>query len=210
MNRVVIFLFLIFAVSCTAQINVRIKGADNKTLYLQYFTINGYQKIDSASVIDKVVSFPVSEKTPPGMYIIGDGKTGFEFFLNENQLLFETVWNSFQDSLKIISSLENKVYSPIPTKRDKAYMHLDLLNQVLTYYDSGTDYYLTTLLEFTNTQDRFSSWTDSVINSAPKALVSHYIRADIKPYISPGLNLKPTKSFSRSIGSIKWIGMIIL
>ena len=129
------------------------------------------------------------------MYMIGDGKEGLEIILNEPGIRFETLWGSLQDSLKIISSLENKMYMLYQQKRDKAYLHLDLLNQVLAYYDPATEYYRITLQEFTGMQERFSQWIDSVVRSNSTAMVSHYIKADVKPIIAPGLTLAAQKQF---------------
>ena len=198
MNKYFILLFLFSAISAVAQINTRIKGATGKVFYLQSFSANGYQKLDSAWITGEMVSFPVNGKTPPGMYMVGNGKEGFEFILDEPALQFETMGNSLKDSLKVILSGENKIFALYKLKRDKAYLQLDLLNQVLVYYDPSTEYYHLTLREFTATQDRFILWTDSIIKSQPNAFISHFIRADRKPNITPGLKLAEQKEFFRN------------
>jgi thiol-disulfide isomerase/thioredoxin len=207
MNQAILLVFILFAVSSTAQIKVKIKGGARHTYYLESFSINGYQKIDSSNLISDLLTFQVTEKTPPGMYRIGDSKEGFEFLLNEPEVQFETSSNAFQDSLKVIVSHENQVYTFYQKSRDKAYLHLDLLNQVLAYYDPATEYYHTTLNEFTGLQDRFFKWTDSVIQSSPNALVSHFIRADIKPKIEPGLALNAQKKFFQAhwFDNVDWM-----
>jgi thiol-disulfide isomerase/thioredoxin len=194
-KRNLLILFFFLALSGTAQVLVRIKGEQGNMMYLTSFTINGYQKLDSTKMIGNQFMFPVTAKTPPGIYRIGNGKSDFEFILNEPSLQFETVGNALQDSLRVISSAENVLFEIYRKMRDKAYMQLDLLNQVLAYYDPLTGYYKTTLDEFTSNQDRFFDWTDSVITSHPESFIAHYIKADIKPRIQPGLNVGQQKLF---------------
>ncbi len=190
-----------------SQITVNIKDGEKKTLYLQTFTLSGYQKMDSAKVIDGVLTFQVTSITAPGVYMIGDGKNGFDFILNEKELIFSTSWPQMQENLKVIKSEENLIWQLYRKKRDQSYLHLDLLNQVLVYYDPQTAYYSTTLKEFTGMQEGLSSWTDSLIASRPESYVAHYIRADRKPSIPPGLELNEQKAYFREhwFDGINWM-----
>jgi thiol-disulfide isomerase/thioredoxin len=207
MKSIIIILFILSAFTSSAQVIIKINSATNKVYYLQAFTLNGYQKLDSAGVIGNQVTFPLSANTPPGMYMMGNGDEGFKFILNEPELKFETAGNALQDSLKVIQSEENKTFILYQQKRDKAYMQLDVLNQVLLYYDPSTQYYHTTLIEFITTQEEFTFWTDSILKMQPNAFVSHLIRADRKPTIPPGLNLAQQKEYFRNhwFDGIDWM-----
>jgi thiol-disulfide isomerase/thioredoxin len=190
-----IFLLIYFA--SKAQITVKVTSGEGKTLYLQSFSLSGFQKTDSATVLGKVVTFPTASTAAlsPGMYMIGDNKQGFRFILNESELEFRTVYPFMEDSLVIVKSFENSILHEYELIRDKAYQRLDMLNQVLAVYDPGSEFYRTTLQEFMNVQEKFERWTDSIRKKYPSAYVSHYIRADKKPFIVPGLKLAAQKQF---------------
>jgi thiol-disulfide isomerase/thioredoxin len=179
------------------QIKVSINNSGGKTLYLQTFTLAGYQKIDSARVTNGEVTFQVTTKTPPGVYMIGDGKNGFDFILNEKEIHLSTSWPQMQENLNVLLSDENLIWQDYRKKRDQSYLHLDLLNQVLVYYDPHTNYYTATLKEFTGIQETFRHWTDSIITVRSGSFVASYIRADRKPVIPPGLKLNEQKLFFR-------------
>jgi len=197
-KKLVLFLFpLLSSIAIQAQITVHVRNGEGKKLYLQTFSLSGFLKTDSATVSGNVVTFPLTDRTPPGMYMISDGKDGFEFILNEPEIFFETVWRHLNDSLEIARSVENKLLELYRGKRDKSYLHLDLLNQVLVYYDPETEYYKATEKEFTGMQQRFIAWSDSVIRANPTAYVSRYIRSDRKPSIPLGLKLNEQKDFFR-------------
>lgn len=196
---IVIFSAFIILISerSFCQIKVSVKDRDGISLYLHTFTLSGYQKIDSARVTNGEVTFQITTKTPPGVYMIGDGKNGFDFILNEKEIRFSTSWPQMQENLKVLLSDENLIWQDYLKKRDQSYLHLDLLNQVLVYYDPITTYYATTLKEFAGIQESFRHWTDSIITVQPGSFVARYIRADRKPFIPPGLSLNEQKLFFR-------------
>ncbi len=185
---ITLFVFFVFGLFSYAQITASIKGASEKWLYLQTFTLSGYQKIDSARSIDGEFIFPITARTSPGVYMIGDGKNGFDFILNEKEIRFSTSWPQMQENLKVLQSDENVVWQQYRKERDQSYLHLELLNQVLVYYNPKAAYYAITFKEFTGIQEDFRDWTDSLISVQPKSYVARYINADRKPFIPPGLD----------------------
>ena len=199
--------FYLTLIAARAQITVHVGNGEGRKIYLQTFSLSGYAKTDSALISGKVATFPFKGEILPGMYMIGNGKDGFEFILNEKELVFQTDWHHLKDSLKVIKSHENKLLEAYKEKRDKSYLHLDLLNQVLVYYDPETEYYKATQKEFTGMQERFIAWTDSIIQANPNAYVSRYIHADRKPSIPLGLKLNEQKEFFREhwFDGIDWM-----
>ncbi|MBK7030501.1 MAG: redoxin domain-containing protein [Bacteroidales bacterium] len=192
---ITLFVFFVFGLFSYAQITASIKGASEKWLYLQTFTLSGYQKIDSARSIDGEFIFPITARTSPGVYMIGDGKNGFDFILNEKEIRFSTSWPQMQENLKVLQSDENVVWQQYRKERDQSYLHLELLNQVLVYYNPKSAYYAITFKEFTGIQEDFRAWTDSLISAQPESYVARYIKADRKPSIPPGLEMNEQKTY---------------
>lgn len=194
---VLFLLFYLTSIAARTQITVHVGNGEGKKIYLQTFSLSGYVKTDSAIISGKAATFPFRGDLVPGIYMIGNGKDGFEFILNEKELILETDWHHLKDSLKVVKSEENRLLGIYKEKRDKSYLHLDLLNQVLVYYDPQTEYFKATQKEFTGMQERFIAWSDSLTRANPNAYVSRYIRSDRKPSIPLGLKLNEQKEFFR-------------
>ncbi|NVO20484.1 MAG: AhpC/TSA family protein [Bacteroidetes bacterium] len=189
--------FVVTYFTGNSQVNVTIRNAPVSNYYLQSFSINGYKKIDSVVIKDNKLVFQIPQPFQAGIYQVGDGKSNFDFILDEPSIEMETYGNALQDSLKIIKSPENLLYRQYQQRRDKIYMQMDLLNQVLQYYDHSTEFYQTTLHEFTSIQDGFFRWIDSISHLNDNSFLVHYIKTDIKPRISAGMSLSDQKKFFR-------------
>ncbi|MBK7214097.1 MAG: redoxin domain-containing protein [Bacteroidales bacterium] len=190
-------LILLVYLPSFAQITVNVKGANNRMLYLQSFSLSGYQKIDSARVISGRLVYNPKADLHPGMYAIGDSKYSFQFIVKEPEIEFTTCWPQLQDSLKVVRSKENLIYQNYLKFRDDSYLKLETLNQLLSVYSPSDSFYHTALAEFVLVQSGLAKWTDSVNRLNPDSYVARYINADQKPAIAPGLNIVAQKSFFR-------------
>ena len=125
----------------------------------------------------------------PGMYRFYWSKEGnIDLLWNRENIRFSTTDANPDDSLKIISSAENKIYKTYITIDRLAQARLQLLAPVLDFYPVHDAFYQATALEFENIQLRQEHFLDSIGAVAPRSFALKMTRTMQGPYIPSALN----------------------
>lgn len=194
MKRTVLSLFLLLApvVIMMAQYSIRIQvdSMPNRKAFLLEFIGVNTQLVDSARVeADGRFQFLLPENAHPGMYRIVVGPNNFwDILFNREPVELRTHYASLVDSLKVISSEDNKLL--------KEYMHFyitlnrksEALQQLLRLYPASDPFHrqLRTELQKINQTDQ-ESISREIIAKNPGSYAARFLKAELSPAIPADL-----------------------
>ncbi len=98
---------------CQYKIHITVDSMPTPKAYLLEFKgANANNIIDSARVTGTGnIDFVLDENTHPGMYrVVMGGRTWLDFIFNKEDINLHTYFNTPADSLRVIESLENKLF----------------------------------------------------------------------------------------------------
>lgn len=125
----------------------------------------------------------------PGMYRVLWAKEGsVDLVWNQEDVVFSTTSKNPEDSLQIISSLENKInlsYSKLDrTNQSK----LQLLIPVVDYYPVKDAFYASVASELETTQKSQQQYLDSLVKLYPRSFAVRVAKVYQTPFLAAGLN----------------------
>jgi len=135
------------------------------------------------------VSFTMKARAIPGLYRLSWGKDRFlDLVWNREDVVFSTVAESPADSMKIFSSIENRLYY--------YYLRLDRMNQaklevlmpVIAYYPQKNQFYSEVADEYENTQKSQEKIFDSISRLYPESYSVRIFRNLQTPFLPAALS----------------------
>jgi peroxiredoxin len=195
------YLFLLLLVSCGLaqaqnKIDGTIRGYDGKLIFLM--SIYG----EKTKAIDSVVpdaanhfQFKISNRLP-GMYRVQWAKDGFvDLVWNQEDVIFVTSAKSPDDSLQIISSLENKINLTYSRLDRLTQAKLQLLMPVVDYYPVKDAFFSSVAMELENVQKSQQHYLDSLVKLYPNSFAVRVAKVYQTPFISASLNKEERITF---------------
>lgn len=186
MSKYLVFIFLAFAGVARAQNTIEgtAAGFSGKMIFLRSIYGEKTQVIDSARP-DAAGNFRFTiANRLPGMYRVQGSKDGFvDLIWNQENVKFVTSGSFQDDSLRIISSLENTIY--------QAYLKLDRTNQaklqllipVVDFYPVKDAFYSSVAMELEHTQQLQQQFLDSLARLYPRSFAVRMAKVYQAPFI---------------------------
>ncbi len=197
-SKRLLLLFLLAGLSFQAgfsqyTVMVKVESMPTSKAYLYEFV--GAQASNMLDSIKPVTpgliefSFPADAHT--GMYRLVFGpNTWLDFVFNKENISLKTDFNSPVDSLKVLQSEENQLWSDYMN----FYMNLnrkqELLSRLITMYEPGSAFYLEIQKELLNLQQTDpESASREIIKQKPESYVARFLKVELSPTIPVGLSL---------------------
>lgn len=212
--RLLIILFLLVSfISCSNKISEvpvdgnsspgyklkgTVKGYNEKPFY--FFGFYGSQSfpIDSGfSSAEGEIELNLSSKLPPGLYRLVISSSAqknreqseryIDFIFNKENISFATHLNFLTDSLRIISSKENKGFYDFLRQQEMHNRKMAVLSQFLFYYPEKDNFYNRVTRQVKRKRNRFSNYTENLIKKNEKLLFSKIIKIHQTPRVKEEL-----------------------
>jgi len=181
-----------------------VSGKVNKILSGQVYLYNFYghktNKIDSAQVDAKGnFSFNLSKNLPVGIYriimgktlkaqFLGGGEQYVDFIFNYDDIKFETHFDFPYDSMKVLSSEENKYYYEYVNSSDDNKDKMDVLMYSLRFYPKTDDFHKTLSKQYKKVYDDYDKFLNKITKKQGGSFLSKLIAFEKLPYADPLLS----------------------
>ena len=217
------FFFLIFFLSCSNKISENpaplkspsvyklkgtIKGYSNKPFY--FYAFYGFQSfpVDSGfSSAEGEIELNLTSKMHPGLYrlVISNSAQNnreqneryIDFIFNKEDISFVTHLNFLTDSLKILSSKENKGFYDFLRQEEMHNLKMTVLSQFLFYYPDKDNFYNRVNRQVKRKRNRFSNYTENLIKKNEKLLFSKIIKIHQTPRVKEELPENEVNNYIR-------------
>jgi len=176
-----------------------LKGLPSKKIFLLSYYGEKTTPVDSAFT-DSLgrFRFVFSSKRIPGQYRIQWGPNGsLDMIWNRENISFNTDSQSPEDSLKVISSIENQIYHNYLKLERIGQAKLELLMSIVDFYPVKDSFYQLTTREFENTQMGLRNTLDSLAGLYPTSFAVRIFKVGQSPYIPASLNREERLKFMR-------------
>ena len=178
-------------------LDIKIKGAINKTFYLyQYFGDKTY--IVDTVLTDKTGSFKtdLNSNYKPGLYKLEIGnKNYFNFIINDENVQLNTFIVNAMDSMQIIQSVENKILYEYYKEFNSLNRKMNLLGPIVHNYPKSSEFYETALNEFNQIQEKYLNDIETLVNTEPNSFAAKYIKFLGFNKIDPVVSEKKQKQY---------------
>jgi len=180
-----------------------VKGNVKKILgdkvYLYNFYGHSTHRIDSAKVDPSgKFTFKLKKELPVGLYRIilgktlksqftGGGEQYVDFIFKYEDISFETNFDFPYDSMKVITSDENRLYYQYLLKSDENKSKLDVLLYCLQYYPRTDDFYKSFSKQYKKVYDDYDDFLNALIKKNNGSFLAKIIAFDKIPYVDPML-----------------------
>ncbi len=177
----------------THSIKVTVKDLPKNLVYLLDYEGDQNNLLDSASAdVGGNFKFTMKDGYHPGLYKIILGKEesskGYgsqEIFVNiiynKEDIAFSTDYGDAQDSVRIISSAENKIYYDYLFKDNKDNTQLEVLSQLPEYFPASDPFYPELKKRYFDLQEQHQKFISDIIKKNPGMFVTHIIKSERFP-----------------------------
>ncbi len=160
-----------------------IDGLPGKVLYLADFYGDQHKIIDSTQT-NLSGAFEISlSGHETGFYRLIFGNQKFiDFIYNEETVNLTTNVINPIENIAFSSSVENLLWYDYLFRKEESQYKLDLLNPLLVYYPTKTDFHKSVRAEYKMVQDDFDTYVQSMLDLNTMTYAAKAIRID-KPYL---------------------------
>ena len=167
-----------------------IKNAPEKEFYLADFYGDKNHLRDTVKPdASGYFSFKLKESYYPGMYrVFLDKDVFFDFIYNHENIKIKTDYDHLADSLKVISSEENKLYYKFLRAGNDYRRKFELLGPVVNYYPQSDSFYFEIKEKYTASQNDYIKLVDKMVFENQDAWATKVIRQRKPLYYDPALD----------------------
>ncbi|MDX8338433.1 DUF4369 domain-containing protein [Draconibacterium sp. IB214405] len=192
-----VFFFVILIFNASAQshdITIQISNQPDNKIILGTIKGDEFTPIDSAEAINGTVKFQLSSSNPIGVYRLVLGKTAYakvmdkdpqqlDFIYNNEDVILQTDFKNPVAGLKVIQSVENKIWYDFNEKENILKDELQLMEKEVDYFWAKKDTSNATLKanEFNQLQMDREQFISQTVNS----FAGRYAAKMIKMYSEP-------------------------
>lgn len=193
MKNKFVYLLILLAFNLQAQsfhLELAVKNLPAKEVYLANFYGEKNNIIDTA-LPDKSgkFSFILKQDYHPGLYrIFLDKKIFFDVIYNNEDITISTDYEFPYDSLKVISSIENKTYYDFLRTGNDYRRKFDLLAPLNNYYPQSDTFFVSVRSKYITVQTEFLKYVDEIITTYPDSWATKIIRQKKPLYYEPVLD----------------------
>ncbi|MBN1199283.1 MAG: redoxin domain-containing protein [Bacteroidales bacterium] len=193
---------LLFAVPLTGitqttyTLGGQLKGLTDQKIYLLNFYGEKNTLLDSArSDGAGTFSFPMPATLSPGMYRISWGKdNNIDLIFNREEIRIYSDASSPFDSLRIVESVENRIYYDFMKADRISQTKLELLQPVVDYYPDQDSFYFKAAATYEQVQRQQKALLDSLKRTFPASysvrILSHYSAPFLPVSLTPDIRLE--------------------
>jgi peroxiredoxin len=212
--------FLVFFLSCGNKFSENPETANPITSYKLKGTIHGYNHkpfylygfhgfqsfpVDSGySSASGEIEINLSPGLLPGLYRLvinqenREAPEGYiDLIFNQESISFTTQLNFLTDSLKVLSSRENKGFYDFMREQKLHNQKMNVLTQFLYYYPEKDNFYNRISRQVKRKRNRFSNYTENLIKKNEKWLFSKFIQVHQTPRVKDDLPENMVNSYIR-------------
>ncbi len=196
---ILIFLLLnsVLANSQTYSLNATIKGDPLEKIYLTNYYGGQNTLLDSANIDSSgVFKFKLKENYKKGLYKIILSKGIFiNIICNNENIEFTTYFSAPVDSMKIISSDENKIYYDFLQRDNNINTKLEILSQLPLYFPKTDEFYIDIEKQYNKIQKQHQSYISMLIKDKNKMLATSIIKSMNYPMLEFDLPEESKKAY---------------
>lgn len=210
-----LFIFLIFIseISMAKDYRVSLKienlPEDARPILLRMYNGNMYV-VDSIGIVEQgKVQFEVPDSIPAGMLRCVLGMSAYtrfgggqpvhiDFIFNNEEIDMELDFQNPVESVKVISSEENRIYLEFLKSEALFYSKLGLLEQVVLNYPDKDEFYQKALEYYRKFQVQRNRVIDKTFSVYPKTLAGRIIRNQKVPIVDGGIPLERRDSLFKA------------
>jgi peroxiredoxin len=167
-----------------------LNGLSQAKVFLGSYYGEKISRVDSATT-DGSGKFTLSLKPglPEGLYRLSWGKDKFtDLILGRESVVFQTSAEDPGDSMKVVSSTENRVFYWYARREHESQDKLQLLMPLIDYYPQDDHFYTLTAGEFEAIQAREQKSLDSLERLYPKSYAVRMFRLQQTPYLKSSMS----------------------
>ena len=196
MRRFIVLFLFSLSIAAFGQAPLTIKGTvpgivAKKVYLIPDFGFNN-RPVDSALVAGNSFYFTLSPKIKKGFYKLDIGKDLKGEFYNEPskkiQLIINgenidfltTILNPF-DSIKVFSSVENRLYYDFLNRNHKLNVQMGILDQLPEFFPVGDDFYPDIIKEYSRVQKKSIQLYEKVFKDQSNSIAAHICRSEQLP-----------------------------
>jgi thiol-disulfide isomerase/thioredoxin len=172
------------------QLEITVKNLPARDVYLANFYGEKNSIIDTAVPDQKgKITFQMNENNYKGMYrVFLDKKVFIDVIFNNENINIQTDFNAPYDSLRVISSLENKIYYDFLRIGNDYRRKFDLLAPLNDYYPRSDSFFPEARKQYLMVQTEFFLFIDSLVTNYPNAWSTKIIRQKKPLFYDPSLD----------------------
>ncbi|MCD6346031.1 MAG: redoxin domain-containing protein [Bacteroidales bacterium] len=175
------------------KIHVRIDSIPTPKAYLfEFVGTQTHDLIDSARV-DMLgqIDFTLPDTTHPGMYRIVMGpRTWLDFVFNHENVSLRTNFNAPADSLKVVESIENKLFSKYMNFFMVLNSKREALDRLIGLYPEGSEFRNTLMKEYAELQQTDPEEVGrGIISEYPDSYVARFLKIEQNLQVPAGLSM---------------------
>ena len=172
-------------------IKVNVEAMRTSRAYLLEYIGTTPEIIDSTTTkIPGQIEFILPSNAHTGMYRLVIGPKQFlDFVFNQENVELETNYNAPRDSLKVISSIENTLWSDYINFFSLLNRKQDNISRLLAVYETTDPFYAELEIELTRIQQIDpESLTRKIIADHPNSYVARFLKAELSSEVPTGLS----------------------
>lgn len=215
--------FLVFFLSCSNTISENPESLNPSAAFKLKGTIRGYNDrpfyiygfygfesfpVDSGySSVSGEIELNLPPELLPGLYRVvlnpGDRQNReaqeryIDLIFNKENISFTTQLDFLTDSLKVLSSKENKGFYDFMREQELHNQKMHVLNQFLFYYPEKDNFHNRISRQVKRKRNRFSNYTENLIKKNEKLLFSRFIQIHQTPRVKDDLPENKVNSYIR-------------
>lgn len=194
-----IFLFagpLFGMTQSTYTLSGQLNGLTNQKVYLLNFYGEKNALLDSAKSDGAgAFSFTMAATLSPGMYRLSWGKENYiDLIFNRENIRFHSDATAAFDSLRIVESVENRIFYDFMLADRISQTKLELLQPIVDYYPGQDSFYFKAAATYEQVQHQQEALLDSLKRDFPGSysvrILSHYSTPFLPVSLSPDIRLE--------------------
>jgi len=194
MKHLLYLAFILFSFLAHSQESHTIRGTVSEfpggMVYLSGFYGEFTPIFDSIDVTpDGKLEFVLDKEKLPGYYRVVLGEEKYvDMIYNYEDIEFTTDFDNIFESLKVVSSVENKIYYDfIEFIRDNQ-LELDILSPLTDIYPKSSVLYPEIVKRFEVVQSDRRDYISKIIKNNPESYVAKVVKSQRRPYLSPEMS----------------------
>lgn len=200
MKSFLLNLFLLISTVLYSQeysIKISIKNFDKNEIYLAEIVLDKTNILDTAIINDNdEFVFFLNKKNHVGKYtILIDENVFADVIYNYQNVVLSTLYEFPMDSLKVVSSEENRIFYEYLRFDQQTKLKLELLAPLIYHYPKTEKFYKNVSSEFVKTQQNYDDFVEEISKKNSQTFIYKLIKNYKKPFINPEFSYEESEEY---------------